>query len=383
MLRRLLAARRSHAKRGLAIYGFFNTESGVGQSARNLAAAIRTTGLPVSLNTFLPDHARNDVPFSTEGSSEAELDHALIILNADLACALDHWISPESICRCCRIGFFTWELPVFPALWSEGLARMDEIWVPSRFVAEGLMSATGKPVHVIPYPVPTVAPIDQLEARRRLRLPTDQLLFLVTFDFNSFPERKNAIGAIAAFLEAFPSEGPASPRLIVKCHGTGNRSGYVERMEALIGGRGDIQVIDAVYAPADIHALQSAVDVFVSLHRSEGFGLNMAECMGKGKAVIATAFSGNMDFMDEGNSLLVSYGMRAVGAGEYVAHHGQWWAEPDHDQAVEAMRRAAADADLRMALGRAATAVIRARLSPEAIGERVRSLISREGAPPR
>ena len=134
-----------------------------------------------------------------------------------------------------------------------------------------------------------------------------------------------------------------------------------------------------MYAPDEVHALQSAVDVYVSLHRSEGFGLNLAECMSKGKAVVGTAFSGNMDFMDDSNSLLIGYGMRAVGTGEYLAHHGQWWAEPDHGQAVRAMRRVAADAEFRVGLGQAAAIAIRAKLSPDVIGRRIRSLVVGEG----
>jgi glycosyltransferase involved in cell wall biosynthesis len=127
-------------------------------------------------------------------------------------------------------------------------------------------------------------------------------------------------------------------------------------------------LIDEIFTEARLRRLQAACDVYVSLHRSEGFGLNIAECMGAGKIAIATGFSGNCDFMTAENSLIVPYQFRRLRNGEYYQGDGQWWAEPDHDAAVEAMRRAAGgSAEVRM-LGARAREQIKSRYAFEATG---------------
>lgn len=280
------------------------------------------------------------------------------------------------LCRAFRkIGFFVWELPVFPAIWSYAIDRIDEIWVPTEYVATSLKSATHKPVHIVPYPVPIPPAQGTLEARTSLGLPADRLMYLVTFDFNSFPERKNACGAVRAFVDAFPKETDTTPLLVLKFHGTHNRGNYLARIRALARGRSDIILIDTVYTASQMQSLQAAADVYVSLHRSEGFGLNLAECMGIGKTVIGTAFSGNLDFMNAHNSLLIDYDMRPIWEGEYIAWHGQWWAEPNHDHAVEALRAAARSDDTRRRLGEAARRTIAEDFSLQAIGCRMASLV--------
>jgi glycosyltransferase involved in cell wall biosynthesis len=93
-------------------------------------------------------------------------------------------------------------------------------------------------------------------------------------------------------------------------------------------------------------ALVAAADCYVSLHRSEGLGLTMAEAMAVGTPVIATAYSGNLDFMPAGSALLVPAAEVQVGPGHYYPAEGHW-ADPDLDAAVEMMRRVEADPALR------------------------------------
>ena len=114
-----------------------------------------------------------------------------------------------------------------------------------------------------------------------------------------------------------------------------------------------MRLIYDVLSPKDM--LQDACYSIVSL-RSEGFGLNIAECMLAGIAAIATGYSGNRDFMDDSNSYLVGYRLVNVREGEYPLHQGQVWAEPDHDEAVALMRRVAANSDEAKARGEAARA---------------------------
>src|SRR4029079_18258917 len=118
----------------------------------------------------------------------------------------------------------------------------------------------------------------------------------------------------------------------------------------------------------EMDALQNCCDVYISLHRSEGFGLNIAECMAKGKLVIATNYSGNRDFLDATCGAPVRFSLRPVANESYPHSSGQWWAEPDVEHAAELLRRAVEDGDWRRALGRVAQARIANDFSYESVG---------------
>jgi glycosyltransferase involved in cell wall biosynthesis len=129
--------------------------------------------------------------------------------------------------------------------------------------------------------------------------------------------------------------------------------------------------------PADMSGLMAAVDIVLSLHRSEGFGLVPAEAMQLGKPVVATGWSGNMDFMNAGNSAPVAYTMVPVQDpydGAFVAD-GQLWAEADVDDAANWLRRLAADPELRRRMGDAARADIAKQLSPQSVAQTVAKLL--------
>lgn len=354
---------------GLAIYGFFHAENGLGKAARSLATAFETTGLPYSNHSLKSLHTRNEIEFPCSGEFKNRFDAALLAINAN-AILFDNLrclMNPSHLQHNRRIGLFFWELPVFPGIWTKAIDSLEEIWVPTEFVATSLKTATTKTVRVVPLAVP-INDTDQKAARKSLGLPSDVLMFLTSFDFSSYPERKNPIAVIKAFSDAFPRRGDSTPVLVVKCHGSHFRGRYEQELRMKCAENPNIILIDEVMPESDIVRLQAATDVFVSLHRSEGFGLNLAECMGAGKLVIGTNFSGNTDFMNESNSLLVDFNMRRVANGEYIAGEGQWWADPKHESAVEAFRRASNDTGARIRLGAAAKTAIGENLSYERVG---------------
>ncbi len=359
---------------GLAIYGFLHAETGVGQAGRALARAFESTGLPMSCHAATVPGAENNVVFPTAPSLENRFATALLAMNADNVVDLDHYVDPAFLRRNRKLGLFFWELPVFPGVWARACDALDMVLAPTRFVGEGLQSATTKPVRIVPLPVP-LNDLDPAASREALGLPADRLVYLVTFDFNSFPERKNPLGAVRAFVDAFPRETASAPLLVVKCHGVRNRDRYEPLLRAAIANSRNVALIDRVMTAQDMLRLQAAADIYVSLHRSEGFGLNLAECMAAGKLVIGTNFSGNVDFMTKENSLLVDYDMQAVREGEYVAWQGQWWAAPRHDDAVDALRLAEDSGALRARLGAAARSHVATELSNERVGLRLAELI--------
>jgi glycosyltransferase involved in cell wall biosynthesis len=342
---------------GVGLYGLLKAELGIGEAARRMAQALRAVNHPVSAHAIaLPELFEDRIAFDTAPSAVSRFDTVLIHLNPDtLIYLLDNGRIPlEGLIGRRRIGYWAWELPMFPPRWCAGFEKVDEIWTLSHFTADVIARATDKPVRMVPLAVPALD-IPRDEARADFSLPLDATVFLTTFDFNSTPARKNPLGVVRAFLDAFPAaRSRSAPLLVLKYHGRTNRAAEYQEMLEHAAADPRLILIDEIFTEARLRRLQAACDVYVSLHRSEGFGLNIAECMGAGKIAIATDFSGNCDFMTAENSLLVPYTVRRLRGGEYYQGDGQWWAEPDHAAAVEAMRRAASgSAEMRMLGARA------------------------------
>jgi glycosyltransferase involved in cell wall biosynthesis len=372
----------AHAKRlpGIGHYGLFHAEIGIGQGARQMASAIKVAGIPSSLHNISLSQFESNITFDASDSLVSCYDSVLLQFNADTFLDLLERFPLDALYRRRRIGHWVWELPVLPAQWIRAFDKLHEVWVPSRFVAEAVASATRKPVCIVPYPV-SVHDHDQHDAREILNLPSDRFIFLTIFDSNSFPIRKNALGATRAFLEAFPKGGPSSPLLVIKCHGRGNRGGEFNKLIEVSSGDNRFILIDSVFSTQEMMMLQAACDCFVSLHRAEGFGLNIAECMSKGKIVVATDFSGSTDFTRPENSLLIPYKMARVSKDDYIYGRGQWWAEPDHEAAVEAMRQAASNGSEVQRRAMCARTDIMHKYSVQAVAKIVKAAWKHELAP--
>jgi glycosyltransferase involved in cell wall biosynthesis len=365
-----LQAVRAGLAEGVGLYGLLRAELGIGEAARRMARALRAVSHPVSAHAIaLPELFEDKIEFEADPSLLSRFDTALIHLNPDtLIYLLDNGRIPlDALVGRRRIGYWAWELPMFPPRWTSGFDKVDEIWTLSHFSARAIANATDKPVRMVPLAVPALD-IPREAARADLGLPRDATVFLTTFDFNSTPARKNPLGTIRAFLDAFPARGDDGPLLVLKYHGRTNRAGEYHKMLAHAAADPRLILIDEIYTEERLRRLQAACDVYVSLHRSEGFGLNIAECMGAGKIAIATDFSGNRDFMTAENSLPIPYTARPLQRGEYYQGDGQWWAEPDHAAAVEAMRLAASGSTAMAQLGSRAREHIRTHYAYEATG---------------
>jgi glycosyltransferase involved in cell wall biosynthesis len=367
------SAARQRLQPGIGIYGLLTAEIGVGQGGRRIARALQAAQVPLSLhNIALPHLFESRVDFPASDELASSFNTALIHLNPDTLLDVIRSFAPEVLLGRHRIGYWLWELPVFPARWAPAFDHVHEVWVPSRFVARAVATATTMPVRIVPYPVPVID-MPQREARTVLQLPADRFLFLTIFDLNSHLARKNPFASIRAFLDAFPRGGAfRDVAMVVKCHGR-NRGADFDDLARVIASDDRLILIDRVLSPDDMTRLQAACDLYVSLHRSEGFGFNIAECMALGKACIVTDFSSNTDFNTADNSLPIPCTMKAVAAGEYPHGAGQYWAEPSHDAAVAAMRLAASTTSKVEQLGRQARADIGRLYSLERTAEIARS----------
>lgn len=320
-------------------------------------------------------HSMDDRGLDPYISGETPYGVNLIFVNPDCLEQAIASIGRERLGNRCTIACWFWELETFPDAWRPALNSVDEVMVSTAFIRHSVAAATDKPVWTVPLPMDQLA--DSGLARADFGLEEGDFIFLCSFDFNSSLSRKNPCGAIEAFRRAF-SDGRSNVKLLVKSI-NGHR--YPEKLRLLLNAADtDERIIlrDEAIDRDDLGALYRCVDAYVSLHRAEGFGLGLAECMCLGKPVVATAWSGNMEFMTSDNSCLADYRLVPVGDEEYPYHAGQRWAEPDVDHAAKLMRRLVDNPEFSASIGARAAQDIRTRLSPHAAAlEIIRRIESR------
>ncbi len=368
---------------GVNVVGYHTHDLSLGLIAREIVAALDAARVP---NVAIDHHRTGSPPVSRPPLTTRELRFAtnLAVVNADQFEFLvaDH--GATLLPGRHTIGYWFWELESVPGHMVAAIDHVDEIWVGSRFVGDAFAAVTDKPVHVVPIPVREPQP--SAMTRSDIGMADDRFVFLVTFDHFSVTERKNPFGAIEAFRRAFPSVDPGGPLLFVKTvNGDIRWSGH-ERVRLSAAGRSDIVVRDEHSSRADQMAYHRLSDCLVSLHRSEGLGLHCAEAMWLGKPVIATRYSGNLDFMDDSCAALVDAGLVPVQHGEGVYPPSARWADPDLDQAADWMRRISDDSVLAARLGDAARARMQAQPSLAQTGALIAELVSarrRGGSPDR
>lgn len=364
---------RKHLKLGINIVGFLTADLGVGESARCMVRAADAVALPSALIN-LRLHCKNPNGDTTYASRlVAGPVHPVNIVHVDPPASLDieHHHGSSFRTGHYNIGYWAWELPDFPDAWMRAFDCFDEIWCPSEFVRAAIGLKSPIPVLSMPHAIAFARPAEsQTVLRNRFGLPQDAFLFLFLFDLNSYAERKNP----RAVVEAFRKSGLQHERcrLVIKVHNaTGNEADLVSLRQSLEDLPGSV-VISNTLARDDVYALEAACDCFVSLHRSEGFGLALAECMYLGKPVIATDWSASTEFLDDDCGLPVRARLVTLDRNHGPYTKGQTWADPDIDHAAAQMQRIRHDVKLRSDIGAAAQKRIESGYSPALIGTRYR-----------
>ncbi|MDO8630632.1 MAG: glycosyltransferase family 4 protein, partial [Phycisphaerales bacterium] len=262
------------------------------------------------------------------------------------------------------IALWWWEVGVFPKEWHQAFEYLDEIWVASDHIYKTIAAVS--PIPVFKVPMPVIVPRVVEQERVELGMPEGTFTFLFMYDYHSTSARKNPVGLVKAFRQAFPPGSGAS--LVLKCINA--ESLPAKHEEVLVAARDhrDIHIVDRYVSAAQKDAMVAACDCYVSLHRSEGFGLTPAEAMWLGKPVIATRYGGTLEFMTPENSYLVDHEPAPVGDGAHPYPADAIWADPDLDQAAELMRHVFDHQDEARARGRRAYKDIRHTNSPDVAG---------------
>lgn len=345
---------------GIAVAGEFSRPCGLTEAARLTVAGLRHLGW---------EPRAVDVSWRGAGLGGVALAGAtplVVHINApDMPAALLR-LGRQATRGRKVIGAWAWELPVAPSAWFAGAAYAHEIWAPSRFTAAALESILPGRVRVVTPPVAIAPPVPAALDRAAFALPSDAVVVLTSFDLASSFARKNPLAAIAAFRGAFADD----PRyvLLLKIGNPGHFPADFAAIRAAVAGAKNIHLETRSLPRADNHALMACADIVLSLHRAEGFGLVLAEAMLLGKPVIATGWSGNLDFMDAATAVLVRPRMvpAADPRGVYDIAHTQW-AQPSLGEAMAALRWLAGDNVARMALGARGKVLATRRLGTESL----------------
>lgn len=235
-----------------------------------------------------------------------------------------------------RIGAWPWELPHWPKAFGQVHAFVDEIWAQSRFVQSAYEKMGHSRVVHMPMAVELPKPVNP--DRKRFGLAEGRFLFYLMFDGNSWLSRKNPVAGVRAFQRAFGADGEPVG-LVVKAMNVRDDDPVWQEVRLMAAADPRIQIVSEHLSRQDSVDFMAACDAYISLHRSEGFGRVVAEAMGLGQPVVATNFSGNVDFCDAQTAYLVDGELVPLRAGEYLFSEGQYWCDPDVDIAATQMRR--------------------------------------------
>lgn len=352
---------------GVNVAGYLRAELGVGEAARATLRALRAADVPAcAIERESGSNSRREESAPGELSPDPRFAVNIVHVNPDqFPYAMHEW-GPEFSRGRYTIGYWNWELLRFPRRWRDSIRHVDEVWVPSTFCADALRGATTKPVTTVPYA------LDPRAFSEPAPESAGPFRFLFVFDALSIVERKNPLGLIEAFRRA-RDQLSVPVELVLKVVNADADPEAMGPVREAARADSAILLIERYLKRDELRALFQSCGAYVSLHRSEGFGLTLAEAMAAGKSVIATAWSANRDFMNEDNALPVRYRIIRLDRHHGPYRRGESWADPDIGHAAECMARVVRDPDLRLRLGQAARAHVAKHLSPEAVGQRIRT----------
>jgi len=316
---------------GVNLFGYFDTESGVGEIARCMARTLQDARVPLALiNVEQPWLRRRDRTlrgFSMNNPYSVNL----LMVNADQAPSAIARLGSEAFTGRTNIGYWFWELSRFPEGFTAAFPHFDQIWVASSFCLEAI--AARSPIPVVKVPPGFDFHVPGLRDRRSFGIGENDFVFLYAFDGASSVHRKNPAGAIAAFRRAFPT--PGRERLILKTTGIAR-----SKLDALrrLAGDASVAILNDYLNSDELLDLLAAADCYVSLHRSEGFGLTILESIAMAKPVIATGYSGCTDFLNSRTGFPVGYRLVPIRRNLGPYPKGDLWADPDVEEAARLMR---------------------------------------------
>lgn len=357
----------------VCVAGYLSNASGIGEGGRLSGQALAALGYNVLAVDVSELADQGQTPLENIPLLDPGLGTMILHFNPDNLAGMLSLMGRRRLKGKRIIGYWAWETHRIPDHWLPAFDDVDEVWVPSAFVARAVSARTPKPVRVVPHPVA------QASSGRRRRGEFgigDQFTVLVMFSMASSFERKNPIGAVRAFRSAF---GGAPDRLLIlKISDGAQAPEAMAELLAEIAAAPNIRILEDRLSNDERLDLIASADALLSLHRSEGFGLVMAEAMLASVPVVATAWSGNLDFMTPDTALLVRGGLVEARDRAGTYGRGDSWADPNVEEAASHLAALATDPKRFEGMRSAALAMVKSRLGVQAFGEAVAATL---GAP--
>lgn len=363
----LLSVAKLRQASGFNLVGYLAAELGVGEAARSMAQAAHAAGIPYSIEDVgYQSTNRQSDRSAWSAAVEQDFDIQVVYVNADQTPrTLAHLATLNKRASAYRIGYWHWEQPRLPDAYLGSFEGLDEVWVPTAFVHAAVAAISPLPVFKVPHAISFA--VDKSYSRESFGIPTHQFAVLVMYDFQSYRYRKNPEAAIAAFKLAAGHRNDAC--LIIKTINAELFNDDYAALKESVASLPSVRLISEFYSREQLYALEANCDCMISLHRAEGFGLGPAEMMYLGKPVIATGWSGNMEFMTPMNSLPVNYELRPLEKPVGVYEAGLDWAEPDIEHAASCLTKLLDDPGHCRDIGLRAQHTMQTRFSPKVIGQ--------------
>ena len=347
---------------GVNLIGHAFDVFGLGEALRMVAKALIAADIPLCIidipacngsareNNFLEDYVKTDfsgiAPYAFNIVCMSPSSHAKWLLDEGLNLSLGRY----------SISTWFWETSTWPTPWESIFQFVDAAWAFSSLIHEALLPHCKKN-NVVLEKAQFPAQIDAEEIlqrphstqyyRSRFNLPDDKIIFIFSFDPKSQIDRKNPLTCVRVFNKAFGDKFSQNQRtdvcLVIK---TFQPEKYTEEwgtLMSLISSDKRIILITDSLERSDILGLYSCCDVFLSLHRTEGYGLGIAEALQLGLRIVATGYGGNVDFCRGDSTYLVDYTLVPIPHGSYPLSIGHYWAEPDIENATQACQKVVID----------------------------------------
>lgn len=364
---------------GVNLVGYLRTVKGIGEAARSSMMALKAGNIPHTVNDFefgIPAYQKTEPLPDLQSKKGFPFNTNLFHINPPQLPYLHSYFKKGDLISRYNIGVWYWELPEFPEEWCFAFGLVDEVWVATQFIFDSISAKTSVPVVKIPPCIDTI--YNQDLNRSDFGLPAERFLFLCAYDVLSIQARKNPFGAVEAFKRAFP-KNDANVGLVIKINNAAESPQEIIHLRESLIGFSNCYLIEDIFDKLKFNSLINLVDTYVSLHRSEGFGLIPAEAMSFGKPVIMTRWSGNLDLMTVDNSCGVDYKLIPIReqAGPYMP--GQMWAEPDLDHAAFFMQKIYSDKNYYSQISEQARKTIQDNYSPPVIGQLMKERLTRIG----
>lgn len=362
-------------KKGINLVGDIESATGIGQSMRLLGGVMEDQNIPFATHQFslCEDGFSQENPFKDKNTDGYPYGINLFHINtADFPNAYLK-LGPKPWSGHYNIAHWVWELEELPEKWIPYMCMADEFWTPSEFASSVFRKYTNKKVVTVPHSV--TAPYDEKYDRKYFGLPEDRFLFLTMYASDSLVERKNPQAVVRAFKKAFKKNDP-SVGLVIKVVPSKHRTGDIDELKRMTAGYDNVYFLTDEYEKIEVNSMIRDVDVYVSLHRSEGFGLTLAESMMLGTPTIATDWSGNVEFQNRETACMVNYKLVNVGKNIPLFPEGSKWAEASFEHAAVYMRKLYTDREFYNKIRDNALKSINNQLSKESVGKIIKKRIN-------